>query len=78
MLLKGAVLALPHLAIEGLMTMAPLTEDTSLIRRVFCSLRMMRDQWGLKHLSMGMSHDFEIAIEEGATLVRIGSAIFKN
>lgn len=73
---KGEVLALPHLAIEGLMTMAPLTEDKALIRSVFRNLRAMRDQWGLMHLSMGMSHDFEIAIEEGSTLLRIGSAIF--
>lgn len=74
---RTAVLQLPHLAIEGLMTMAPLTEDTDLIHRVFRELRKMRDAWGLKHLSMGMSHDFEIAIEEGATLLRIGSAIFQ-
>lgn len=73
---KSKVLELPHLVIEGLMTMAPLTDDTALIRRVFSDLRKMRDAWGLKHLSMGMSHDFEIAVEEGATLVRVGSAIF--
>jgi PLP dependent protein len=74
---KREVCSLPHLKIEGLMTMAPLTEDVDLIRRVFRDLRKMRDVWGLKHLSMGMSHDFEIAIEEGATLLRIGSAIFE-
>jgi PLP dependent protein len=74
---KNALFSLPHLKIEGLMTMAPLTEDTAFIRRVFRELRKMRDHWGLKHLSMGMSHDFEIAIEEGATLLRIGSAIFQ-
>lgn len=75
---KSEEFSLPHLKIEGLMTMAPLTDDTALIRRVFRDLRKMRDEWGLKHLSMGMSHDFEIAIEEGATLLRIGSAIFQK
>lgn len=75
---RNEVFSLPHLKIEGLMTMAPLTEDTSLIRHVFSQLKKMRDSWGLKHLSMGMSHDFEIAIEEGATIVRIGSAIFNS
>lgn len=79
------LLVLPHLSIDGLMTMAPLTEDVSLIKNCFTSLRMLRDELNilangkffLPHLSMGMSHDFKIAIAEGATLVRIGSAIFR-
>lgn len=72
----------PGLVIQGLMTMAPLTEDVSLIRATFANLRFLRDEWirkydvPLPHLSMGMSHDFEIAIEEGATLIRIGTALF--
>lgn len=76
--------ALPNIKIEGLMTMAPLTEDQHLIRACFRKLYQLRENWRsqmkepplFRHLSMGMSHDFLIAIEEGATLLRIGSAIF--
>lgn len=76
------VTSCPHVDVVGLMTMAPATEDTALIRSVFRSLRQLRDDLLSKHgvvlpeLSMGMSGDFEIAIEEGATLVRIGSRLF--
>lgn len=72
----------PHVDVVGLMTMAPATEDTALVRSVFRSLRQLRDGLQANHgvtlpeLSMGMSGDFEIAIEEGATLVRIGSRLF--
>ena len=72
-----------HLTIEGLMAIPPFREDPEEIRPFFRRLRALRDQistnhpdYQLKHLSMGMSHDFEVAIEEGATLVRIGTAIF--
>ncbi len=67
---------LPGISIDGLMTMAPLTDDTNVIRACFSHLRILRDDLKLRHLSMGMSHDFPIAIEEGATLLRIGSALF--
>jgi len=67
---------LPHLRINGLMTIAPYTDDPEEVRPVFRRLRLMRDSLGLEHLSMGMSHDFEVAIREGATMVRIGQAIF--
>jgi len=67
---------LPRLRIKGLMTIAPYTDDPEEVRPVFRRLRLMRDSLGLEHLSMGMSHDFEVAIQEGATLVRIGQAIF--
>lgn len=67
---------LSHLKIEGLMTIAPLVNDAELVRPVFRQLRQLRDALGLKHLSMGMTDDFEVAIEEGATIVRIGRAIF--
>ena len=70
------VARLPHLRIKGLMTIAPYADDPEEVRPVFRRLRLMRDSLGLEHLSMGMSHDFEVAIEEGATLVRIGRAIF--
>ncbi len=67
---------LDSLIIEGLMTMAPLTDNTAEIRRTFATLRKLRDDAGLKHLSMGMSNDYQIAVEEGATILRIGSKLF--
>ena len=67
---------LPNLQIEGLMTIAPWVDDPEEVRPVFRQLRQMRDALGLRHLSMGMTDDFEVAIEEGATLVRVGRAIF--
>lgn len=73
-----ALFQLPSIRIEGLMTMAPFVEDEKAIRNCFALLRKMRDKLNLQHLSMGMSHDYRIAIEEGATLLRIGTAIFKN
>jgi pyridoxal phosphate enzyme (YggS family) len=78
-----ACLALAHLSIQGLMTMAPIVADPEQARPVFASLRRLRDemrarfgQADWRYLSMGMTDDFEVAIEEGATLVRIGRAIF--
>ncbi len=65
-----------HLRIEGLMTMAPLTDDEKIIHNCFQQLRQFRDELKLKHLSMGMSHDYPIAIAEGATILRIGTALF--
>lgn len=67
---------LPNLEVQGLMTIAPWVDNAEEVRPVFRRLRQLRDALGLKHLSMGMSDDFEVAIEEGATLVRIGRAIF--
>ncbi|MCP5507310.1 MAG: YggS family pyridoxal phosphate-dependent enzyme [Chlamydiales bacterium] len=66
----------PNLDVQGLMTMAPFTKDEHVIRSCFRSLRELRDAYGFKHLSMGMSNDYPIAIEEGATLLRIGTQIF--
>lgn len=74
----GEISHLPNLKIMGLMTIAPLADDTEDVRPVFRKLRQMRDSLGLEHLSMGMTDDFEVAIEEGATMVRIGRAIFSN
>jgi hypothetical protein len=75
-----AVAAAPSLKVSGLMTMAPFYDDPELARPVFAALRELRDRHGgasvLPELSMGMSHDFEVAIAEGATLVRVGTAIF--
>jgi len=77
-----SLLALPRLSIEGLMTIPPLAEEAEASRRFFLQLRELRDalerEFGLKlsQLSMGMTNDFPIAVEEGATLVRVGTAIF--
>ncbi|UCH51288.1 MAG: YggS family pyridoxal phosphate-dependent enzyme [Chloroflexota bacterium] len=68
--------SLPNLEVMGLMTMAPFVADFETVRPVFRKLRELRDSLGLKHLSMGMTDDFEVAVEEGATMLRIGRAIF--
>ena len=67
---------LTHLEVRGLMTIPPLTATPEQARPFFRQLRILRDQLDLPELSMGMSHDFEVAIAEGATMVRIGAAIF--
>ena len=67
---------LPNLSIKGLMTIAPMVDKPEEVRPVFRELRELRDSFGLEHLSMGMSNDFEIAVEEGATMVRLGRIIF--
>lgn len=72
----AAVAALPKLDVRGLMTVAPLADDPEQARPVFRRLRDAAASLGLRELSMGMSDDFEVAIEEGATHVRIGRAIF--
>ena len=77
---------LSSVRILGLMTMAPLTEDKQIIRSCFKDLRLLRDRLfqrafpntPLYHLSMGMSNDWQIAMDEGATLLRIGTSIFKS
>ena len=67
---------LPNLSIKGLMTIAPMVDKPEEVRPVFRELRELRDSLGMEHLSMGMSNDFEIAVEEGATMVRLGRVIF--
>ena len=82
--LVSQIASLPNLTLEGLMTMPPYFTDPEKARPYFVALRELRDtlmaeqdnQINLKELSMGMSGDFEVAIEEGATLVRVGTAIF--
>jgi PLP dependent protein len=73
--------ALPAINIRGLMTMAPFTSEPEEIRPVFRQLRQLRDslheRWPLLvELSMGMTNDYHVAVEEGATLVRVGTALF--
>lgn len=70
------IAALPRLRVRGLMTIAPLAADAEQVRPVFRALRELRDALGLPELSMGMSNDYPVAIEEGATIVRIGRALF--
>jgi pyridoxal phosphate enzyme (YggS family) len=81
--LAWQIVSLPHLDVQGLMTIAPLVDKAEEARPVFRGLRELRDQlrnevpacaW--QHLSMGMTDDYRVAIEEGATIVRIGRAIF--
>ncbi|BBP89160.1 hypothetical protein BsIDN1_27780 [Bacillus safensis] len=75
-----------QIEIAGLMTMAPFTDDYTVIRNCFKTLKNLREEVKhlnqvnapCQHLSMGMSNDFEIAIEEGATFVRIGSSLVGN
>ena len=83
--LLQACRAYAHLTIEGLMAIPPFHRNPQDVRPYFRRLRLLRDraadthpEFRLRHLSMGMSNDFEVAIEEGATLVRIGTAIFGN
>ncbi len=68
--------ALPRLDVQGLMTIAPYSDDPERARPFFRQLRALRDRLDLRHLSMGMTGDFEVAIEEGATFVRVGTGIF--
>ena len=76
------VLALPGLEVRGLMTMAPFTSDEAILRRTFERVRILDEELRAfegycgDHLSMGMTNDFEIAIEEGSTMIRIGTALF--
>jgi PLP dependent protein len=74
--LVEAIALCPNLRLTGLMTMPPWTEDPEASRPYFRRLRQLTLQLGLEKTSMGMSHDLETAIEEGATLVRVGTALF--
>jgi hypothetical protein len=79
--IAGYVSELPGLTLEGLMTMAPFTDDVAVQRKVFADLRTLRDRIAtpnlrLPQLSMGMSGDYESAVAEGATIVRLGTVLF--
>lgn len=86
--LIDSIAKLEHVVIKGFMCMAPYTEDQGIIRKTFADLRMIRDQIKSRFgshsrvetsvLSMGMSGDYQIAIQEGSTMIRVGSAIFKE
>jgi PLP dependent protein len=79
----GRICALPGIEVRGLMTMAPFTDDEAVLRRTFRAARALFDDaarqvpgFTAEHLSMGMSNDYELAVEEGSTLVRVGSVLF--
>jgi PLP dependent protein len=74
--LVEAIRGCPHLRLLGLMTMPPWSDDAETSRPYFARLRELAEKNGLRQLSMGMSHDLEVAIEEGATIVRVGTALF--
>jgi pyridoxal phosphate enzyme (YggS family) len=79
--LLDALARMPALAVEGLMTMAPFTDDESVQRAAFRRLRALRDEaeqrgHRLPQLSMGMSGDYPVAVEEGATMLRLGTILF--
>jgi uncharacterized pyridoxal phosphate-containing UPF0001 family protein len=84
--LAAAVNALQHVRVEGLMGMAAFEEDPQRCRPTFVMLRELRDRLrsqvtgphSMEHLSMGMTNDFEVAVEEGATLVRLGTVLFDS
>jgi len=82
--IADSVMSLTGVRVEGLMTMAAYSDDPTACRPTFAELRFLRDQLRIRtglplpHLSMGMSGDFEVAIEEGATFVRIGSTLFEG
>jgi pyridoxal phosphate enzyme (YggS family) len=77
------IVGFPHLSLDGLMTVAPFVSDPETVRPVFARLRELREtlrrrfpESGWNHLSMGMTDDFDVAVEEGATLIRLGRALF--
>ena len=79
------LLKLKNIKIKGLMTMAPFTEDEELVHKVFASLRELKDRLNeeyfngeLVELSMGMSGDYKIALEEGATIIRVGGKLYEK
>lgn len=74
--LVEAIRALPALTLKGLMTMPPWSDDAELARPYFRTLAALGRQVGVEGLSMGMSNDLEVAIEEGSTMVRVGTALF--
>jgi PLP dependent protein len=71
-----SICALANIEVVGLMTIAPMVDNAESVRTCFARLREMNNKFGFRELSMGMTDDYEVAIEEGATMVRIGRAVF--
>ena len=78
------LLLYPNIHIEGLMNIAPLSQDNNYLRSLFKNIKLLKDKIQLEHkvelthLSMGMSNDYRIALEEGATIIRLGRILFKK
>lgn len=75
--LLNEIKKLPAIDVIGLMNIAPLTSDRKKLHKLFNEMRKLKEEHNLKELSMGMSHDFEIALDEGATIIRLGSILYK-
>ena len=74
--LVNQVTKLDNIRLKGLMAVAKNTDDVNIIRQEFRQMKTLQDKYKLEFLSMGMSHDYKIAIEEGANIIRIGTKIF--
>ncbi len=68
---------LPAIEVKGLMNIAPLTDSEADLRKLFSEMRKLKEAYGLKELSMGMSNDYKIALYEGATIIRLGRILFE-
>lgn len=69
---------LSSISIKGLMNIAPLIDDEKELRKLFSQMRHLKEKYSLKELSMGMSNDYKIALDEGATMIRLGRKLFEN
>ncbi len=76
--LISEVNSLKSVELEGLMNIAPLTDDCEELKRLFSQMRELKDKFNLKELSMGMSKDYKIALDCGATMIRLGRILFEN
>jgi len=76
--LINEVSKLKSIELVGLMNIAPLTEDKDELQRLFKEMHQLKEQYNLKELSMGMSHDYKIAVQNGATMIRLGRILFEN
>ena len=75
--LINEVLKMKNVKLEGLMNIAPLTDDIKKLQELFSEMNKLREIYNLKELSMGMSHDYKIAVENGATMIRLGRILFE-
>ena len=66
-----------NVELAGLMNIAPLTDDINELQRLFSEMNSLKEGYNLKELSMGMSHDYKIAVENGATMIRLGRILFE-
>ena len=76
--LINKISTMKNVELTGLMNIAPLTDDVKEIDRLFSDMKKLQEQYNLKELSMGMSHDYKIALENGATMIRLGRILFEN